>query len=91
MTYSELVKNDASSAEMKEYLVSGNNVSISRPKVNRDIEASQWSFDTQTVATRTEQITARVTNRSNETINGEFLLQLTSPTKVSKRISERNS
>ena len=28
MTYSELVKNDASSAEMKEYLVSGNNVSV---------------------------------------------------------------
>ena len=70
--------------------VSGNNVSISRPKVNRDIEASQWSFDTQTVATRTEQITARVTNRSNETINGEFLLQLTSPSKTSNRISESN-
>ena len=28
MTYSELVKNDASGAEMKEYLVSGNNVSV---------------------------------------------------------------
>ena len=70
--------------------VSGNNVSISRPKVNRDIEASQWSFDTQKVATRTEQITARVTNRSNETINGEFLLKLTSPSKRSNRISESN-
>ena len=70
--------------------VSGNNVSISRPKVDRNIEVSQWSFDTQTVATRTEQITVRVTNRSNETINGEFSVQFTAPSKKGDRIYEYN-
>ena len=70
--------------------VSGNNVSIARPKVDRNIEASQWSFETQKVATRTEKITARVTNRSSETINGEFSIQLTAPSKSSERIYESN-
>ncbi len=68
--------------------VSGDNVSISRPKVNRHIEASEWSFDTQTVSTRPEQITARVTNRSNETINGQFSLQLTSPSRRSDSVDD---
>ena len=73
-----------------QFNVSGDNVSISRPKVDRNIEVSQWSFDTQTVATRTEQITVRVTNRSNETINGEFSVQFTSPSKTGERIYEYN-
>ena len=68
--------------------VSGDNVSISRPKVDRSIEASQWSFDTQTVSTRPELITARVTNRSNETINGLFSLQLTSPSKSTNTVDD---
>ena len=64
--------------------VSGNSVSISRPKVKRDIAATDWSFDdpASALATRTEVITATVTNKGDETINGHFHLLLTSPDKT---------
>ena len=70
--------------------VSGNNVSISHPKVVREFETSDWNFDSKTLGTRPELITARVTNRSSETINGEFSLQLTSPTNTGERVYDRN-
>ncbi|MBO4754821.1 MAG: C10 family peptidase [Bacteroidales bacterium] len=67
-----------------QFEVTGNSVAISRPKVNRKISAADWSFDdpSVTVSTRTEIITATVTNNGDETVSGHFHLQLTSPDKA---------
>ena len=59
--------------------VSGNNVTITRPALQRDITASNWSFDTTPLATRNETVTMQLTNNGDETLVGEFRWQLTTP------------
>lgn len=64
-----------------EFVVSGNNVTISRPKVDRTLTTSNWSFEKTNPSTRTEYLTAELTNNTSESIVGEYYLALTYPDK----------
>ncbi len=71
-----------------QFVVSGNTVSISRPKLNRDLAISNWSFDTTTPSTREETLTVDITNKGSESVVGEYYLYLTDPNnKAQSRLS----
>ncbi len=71
--------------------VSDSAVTITRPSLERKISASAWSFDSQSLATRIEQITASVTNQGDETLAGHFSLLLTAPSGTTYTIDDAST